>query len=103
MLAMDSDDESLSENSDDIDADAEDVWPRVANEAEQFPDIDIPMDFEPADAAEDSDFFGTFHEHDNADDEIQFDINMDDISLGLDNTPDLEDDSDSEDEEEYIW
>ena len=63
------------------------------------------MDFEPAEPDENSDFFGSLHdmELENADEENQFDIVMDDVDLGLNDVPDLEEDSDDENEDEYIW
>ena len=63
------------------------------------------MDFEPAEPDENSDFFGPLHdmELENADEENQFDIVMDDVDLGLNDVPDLEEDSDDENEDEYIW
>ena len=105
-LDSESDVESSSKSSDDIDADTEDMLARAANDPEMLSDIVFPPDPELAGAEANSDFFGSFHEEENADNdgEIQFDIQMDDISLGLDdNVPELDEDSDDDEENEYIW
>ena len=104
ILNVDSDSESSFESSDSSDSD-EDPYPGAENQAEVPPEIDVPMDFEPAGPENNSDFFGPLGdpELEGPEEEIQFDLAMDDVDLGLNDIPDLEEDSDIEDADMYIW
>lgn len=84
------------------DSDAEDLYPRAVDEPEDDQDMDGPIDVDP-NYDHDSDFFGSFHENEDFYDEIEFNINVYDISLDLDDIPGLEEEPDSKDEDEYIW
>ena len=77
-------------------------YARAEDKPEIAHNIHAPMDLD-SEIHDGSDFFGTIHEHEDFDDEIQFNISADDISLDLGSVPDLEDDSDSEDEDEFLW
>ena len=55
----------------------------------------------------DADFFEFFNDIQDIDEDmaenIDFEINMDDMDLGLDDLLDLDDDSENEDENEFVW
>ena len=54
-----------------------------------------------------ADFFWSFNDIQDIDEDmaenIDFEINIDDMDLGLDDLPDLDDDSENEDENEFVW
>ena len=69
------------------------------------PDIvmDIPLAASEAGENVHEDFFGSFNDDIDDEDDFDFELNIQDTDLDVGIVPDLEDVSDDEDDEDYIW
>ena len=71
---------------------------------EENSENNISFDSDPENGPEIFDFSDSFDEPEDVNMDIEFDINMEDIALDLGPLPDLEEESDDdEDNEEYVW
>ena len=105
MLGIVSMDENIAESLSEA-LDSDDIFPRAPDEAFEPKHLQESMqiDFQEQNNA---DFFGSFNDIQDIDEDmaenIDFEINIDDMDLGLDDLPDLDDDSENEDENEFVW
>ena len=90
---------------DEIEAPSQNFSDASLPEPQNNPDIvmDIPLAASEAGENVHEDFFGSFNDDIDDEDDFDFELNIQDTDLDVGIVPDLEDVSDDEDDEDYIW